>query len=101
MQGNVARFINHSCEPNCETQKWMVRGELAIGLFTLRKIKAGEQRGLFVWCAVSASCGVVAGSALADGHSLHAAIGRGQNPGRRLLVLKQPTLACGHVGCLL
>lgn len=38
----MARFINHSCEPNCETQKWMVRGELAIGLFTLRKIKAGE-----------------------------------------------------------
>jgi hypothetical protein len=42
-QGNTARFINHSCEPNCETQKWMVQGELAIGLFTLRKIKAGEQ----------------------------------------------------------
>lgn len=42
VQGNHARFINHSCEPNCETQKWMVQGELAIGLFTLRKIKAGE-----------------------------------------------------------
>jgi histone-lysine N-methyltransferase SETD2 len=40
-QGNTARFINHSCDPNCETQKWMVQGELAIGLFTLRKIKAG------------------------------------------------------------
>jgi hypothetical protein len=44
LQGNHARFINHSCEPNCETQKWMVRGELAIGLYTLRKIKAGEQQ---------------------------------------------------------
>lgn len=43
VQGNFARFINHSCEPNCETQKWMVRGELAIGLFTLRDVKAGEE----------------------------------------------------------
>ncbi|KAF6266782.1 hypothetical protein COO60DRAFT_1265640 [Scenedesmus sp. NREL 46B-D3] len=42
-KGNHARFINHSCEPNCETQKWMVRGELAIGLYTLRRIKAGEE----------------------------------------------------------
>lgn len=42
--GNQARFINHSCEPNCETQKWNVRGELAIGLFTLRRIRAGRGR---------------------------------------------------------
>lgn len=34
-QGNLGRFINHSCDPNCETQKWVVHGELAIGLFTL------------------------------------------------------------------
>jgi SET domain-containing protein len=25
-KGNIARFTNHSCEPNCETQKWQVRG---------------------------------------------------------------------------
>lgn len=43
LQGNISRFINHSCEPNCETQKWLIRGELAIGLFTLKDIKAGQE----------------------------------------------------------
>jgi SET domain-containing protein len=26
--GNIARFINHSCDPNCVTQKWNVLGEV-------------------------------------------------------------------------
>ncbi len=43
VQGALGRFINHSCEPNCETQKWLVQGELAIGLFAQRPIKAGEE----------------------------------------------------------
>lgn len=43
LQGALGRFINHSCEPNCETQKWVVQGELAIGLFTQRSVKAGEE----------------------------------------------------------
>jgi SET domain len=38
-----ARFINHSCDPNCVTQKWHVLGESCIGLFTLRDVKAGEE----------------------------------------------------------
>ena len=42
-QGALGRFINHSCDPNCETQKWVVRGELAIGLFALRDIPPGEE----------------------------------------------------------
>lgn len=42
-RGNQARFINHSCEPNCETQKWMVKGELKIGFFATRDIPAGAE----------------------------------------------------------
>ena len=41
--GNVGRFLNHSCAPNCETQKWNVRGEVVIGLFALRDIAPGEE----------------------------------------------------------
>lgn len=41
--GNVGRFMNHSCEPNCETQKWVVKGDLRVGFFALRTIKAGEE----------------------------------------------------------
>lgn len=44
MQGALGRFINHSCEPNCETQKWVVQGgELAIGLFTTKAIPANTE----------------------------------------------------------
>ena len=42
-QGGLGRFINHSCSPNCETQKWVVAGELAIGLFALEDIPAGTE----------------------------------------------------------
>ncbi|GMH36489.1 hypothetical protein BSKO_04357 [Bryopsis sp. KO-2023] len=42
-KGNLGRFINHSCEPNCETQKWVVQGELAIGLFALKDIRKGTE----------------------------------------------------------
>lgn len=43
VRGNLTRFINHSCEPNSETQKWTVNGELRIGFFTLRPLHAGEE----------------------------------------------------------
>ena len=32
-KGSIARFANHSCDPNAETQKWTVRGQLRIGIF--------------------------------------------------------------------
>ncbi|XP_041867340.1 histone-lysine N-methyltransferase ASH1L isoform X2 [Melanotaenia boesemani] len=41
--GNEARFINHSCEPNCEMQKWSVNGVYRIGLFALKDISSGTE----------------------------------------------------------
>ncbi|CAL9706818.1 unnamed protein product [Knipowitschia caucasica] len=37
-KGNEARFMNHSCQPNCETQKWTVNGDTRVGLFALQDI---------------------------------------------------------------
>lgn len=42
-RGNKARFINHSCNPNCETQKWNVNGEMRVGIFALDDIKKGSE----------------------------------------------------------
>lgn len=38
--GNLSRFINHSCEPNCLTRKIQVDGNTRIGIFTNQKITA-------------------------------------------------------------
>uniref|UniRef100_A0A915J9Y7 Histone-lysine N-methyltransferase n=1 Tax=Romanomermis culicivorax TaxID=13658 RepID=A0A915J9Y7_ROMCU len=38
-KGNISRFINHSCEPNCETQKWTVGKNLRIGFFATKDVK--------------------------------------------------------------
>ncbi|XP_041855273.1 histone-lysine N-methyltransferase NSD3 isoform X5 [Melanotaenia boesemani] len=42
-KGNSARFMNHSCSPNCETQRWTVNGDIRIGLFALCDIEAGTE----------------------------------------------------------
>lgn len=39
-RGNSSRFINHSCEPNCETQCWQVKGNTRVGLFAQDDIPA-------------------------------------------------------------
>ncbi|KAK3551278.1 hypothetical protein QTP70_013951, partial [Hemibagrus guttatus] len=43
LKGNCSRFMNHSCEPNCETQKWTVNGQLRVGFFTTKAVKAGTE----------------------------------------------------------
>ncbi|XP_030621396.1 histone-lysine N-methyltransferase, H3 lysine-36 and H4 lysine-20 specific [Chanos chanos] len=42
-KGNQARFMNHSCQPNCETQKWTVNGDTRVGLFALEDIPTGVE----------------------------------------------------------
>lgn len=42
-KSNHARFINHSCDPNCETQKWTVNGETRIGIFAIKDIEEGTE----------------------------------------------------------
>lgn len=37
-KGNEARFINHSCDPNSDPQKWTVKGMTRIGFFANRDI---------------------------------------------------------------
>ncbi|KAF8245151.1 hypothetical protein K440DRAFT_556444 [Wilcoxina mikolae CBS 423.85] len=43
MKGSIARFVNHSCNPNCETEKWVVGNKFRMGIFAKRDIKAGEE----------------------------------------------------------
>src|SRR5204863_9872025 len=41
-KGGLARFCNHSCNPNCSVEKWVVGGKLRMGIFSRVKIEAGE-----------------------------------------------------------
>lgn len=43
MKGNAARFINHSCEPNCYSRVIDILGKKHILIFALRKILQGEE----------------------------------------------------------
>lgn len=42
-KGNLGRFCNHSCNPNCYVDKWVVGDKLRMGIFALRPIVAGEE----------------------------------------------------------
>jgi len=43
MKGNAARFINHSCDPNCESKIVKILGKDHILIFALRNIGCGEE----------------------------------------------------------
>ncbi|KAK3282877.1 hypothetical protein CYMTET_9413 [Cymbomonas tetramitiformis] len=44
-KSNYSRFINSSCQPNCETQKWRdaATNETRVGIFAIKDIQAGEE----------------------------------------------------------
>lgn len=43
LHGNAARFINHSCEPNCYSKVINVDGKKHIVIFAMKSIKRGEE----------------------------------------------------------
>nr|XP_022908241.1 histone-lysine N-methyltransferase trithorax [Onthophagus taurus] len=43
MKGNAARFINHSCDPNCYSKVVEIHGHKHIIIFALRRICYGEE----------------------------------------------------------
>lgn len=43
VNGNMARWINHSCEPNCEAETIDVKGATRIFISALRDIEAGDE----------------------------------------------------------
>lgn len=65
LRGSAARFVNHSCSPNCEMQKWFVKGIPRVGLFAGEDgVKEGTELSYdynFVWFdgaeAQSCHCG--------------------------------------------
>jgi len=54
-KGNYSRFMNHSCQPNCEAQKWNVNGDIRIGLFAIDNIAAGLSQ-FFILSHVRSAC---------------------------------------------
>ncbi|KAI0190202.1 hypothetical protein EV127DRAFT_93905 [Xylaria flabelliformis] len=42
-KGNLGRFCNHSCNPNCYVDKWVVGNKLRMGIFAGRRISVGEE----------------------------------------------------------
>lgn len=42
-KGCLARFANHSCNPNAYVDKWVVGDKLRMGIFAKRRIEKGEE----------------------------------------------------------
>lgn len=42
-KGNISRFVNHSCDPNCKMERWYVNGEPRLALIAIKDIQKGEE----------------------------------------------------------
>ena len=42
-RGSIARFMNHSCEPNCTMEVWTVKGQLRACVYTTRTVNVDEE----------------------------------------------------------
>lgn len=42
-KGNCARFVNHSCNPNCTAESWYVNGRERVILVATKRIRGGEE----------------------------------------------------------
>jgi SET domain-containing protein len=43
VDGNEARWINHSCKPSCETKEGIYDGEPQVFIYAKRELKVGEE----------------------------------------------------------
>lgn len=43
VKGSLARFVNHSCNPNAYVDKWVVGDKLRMGIFAKRNVRKGEE----------------------------------------------------------
>lgn len=51
ISGGLARYINHSCNPNCVTEKVEVDREFRIIIFSKRRIVRGEEVIIIEHCS--------------------------------------------------
>lgn len=42
-RGNIGRYINHSCAPNSQVEKWLVDGQYRMAVFAFRDIGVNEE----------------------------------------------------------
>lgn len=43
VNGNEAKYMNHSCRPNCSVDQWTVNGVTRLGVFATQNIAEGEE----------------------------------------------------------